>query len=119
MAKEDTSRIYSILQELVRRSSEFSSRMRMLEQRLDAVEGRLASLESSSLERTKKVNTKFVEADVTLRNLNDEVLRIKNVLEKINRQIGKFARKRDVREVEKMLELLGPAGKPLEEEVES
>lgn len=118
MPKEDITRVYSILQELVRRSTEMNTRMRMLEQRFDGVESRLASVESSSMERTKKTNVKYVEIDVTLRNLNDEILRIKNNLEKINRQVGKFARKRDVREIEKMMELLGPAGRPLEEEVE-
>lgn len=116
MAKDDA-KVYSILQELVRRSSEINSRLRMLEQRLDGMESRLGAVESSFLEKSRKSNAKFVENDVNLRNLNDEILRIKNNIEKINRQIGKFAHKRDVQEIEKMMDLLGPARYklPLEE----
>ncbi len=114
MQGEDA-RIYTVIQELVRRSGEFSNRLRTVEQRLEGIEARLASVESTNLERVKKYNSKFVEIDVTLRNLNDEILRIKNSIEKINRQTGKFAIKRDVQEVEKMIELLAPVNKSVEE----
>lgn len=109
MAQKDDARIYSILQELVRRTGELGSRMRMLEQRLDAAESRLSSTESSSMEKSKKAVAKLVETEIALKNVNDEILRLRNALEKINRQIGNFARKRDVREVEKMMELLTPS----------
>ena len=40
--------------------------------------------------------------------VNDEIFRMRNNLEKINRQVNKFARKRDIKEIEKMFELLSP-----------
>ena len=43
-----------------------------------------------------------------MKNLSDELTGLKNNLEKINRQINKFARKRDIREMERMMDLLNP-----------
>ena len=109
MAKEDESRkIYAILQEMLRRSNSEITRLRELEQRLDSIEGRVATIEEVSLARMEKSNERFVYLDSTLRNINDDMLRLKNNLEKINRQINKFARKRDIKEIEKMFELLSP-----------
>lgn len=109
MPKEDDSaKIYAILQEILRRSNAEVTRLRDLEQRLDSLENRVASIEEVSLERMEKSNEKFVDINATLRNMSDDILRMRNNLEKINRQINKFARKRDVKEIEKMFELLSP-----------
>ena len=106
--EEDSRKIYSILQEILRRSNSELTRLRELEQRLDSMENRLAGLEETNNMRSKKSNEKFVYFDSSMHNINDEILRLKNSLEKINRQIGKFAKKREVREIEKMFELLSP-----------
>ncbi len=109
MAREDDSvKVYAVLQEMLRRSNAEMTRLRDLEQRLDSLENRLGSLEEVSLERMEKSTDKFIDVNATLRNVNDEIFRMRNNLEKINRQINKFARKRDIREIEKMFELLSP-----------
>jgi len=109
MAREDDSaKVYAVLQEMLRRSNAEMTRLRDLEQRLDSLENRLASLEEVSLERMEKSTDKFIDVNATLRNVNDEIFRMRNNLEKINRQINKFARKRDIKEIEKMFELLSP-----------
>jgi septal ring factor EnvC (AmiA/AmiB activator) len=97
-----------IMQELVRRSNEDTRRLRSIEQRLDAIESRLSSMEQAQLDRSKKANAKFAEHDVSLKSLSDELEKIKNSLDKISRQITDFARKRDLKEIEKMFELISP-----------
>ncbi|MEM7819387.1 MAG: hypothetical protein QXD48_00995 [Candidatus Aenigmatarchaeota archaeon] len=97
-----------IVQELVRRSNEDTRRLRSIEQRLDALENKISNIEEISLERTKKANAKFAEVDVSIKNINDELIKIKNVLDKINRQINDFARKKDLKEIERMFDLLSP-----------
>jgi len=97
-----------IISELVRRSNEDARRLRIVEQRMDAIETRLASIEDSFLDKAKKNHLKFTELDESIRRLNEEMITLKNTLDKINKQIGSFARKRDLMEIERMLDLLGP-----------
>lgn len=114
-----------IMQELVRRSNEDSRRLRALEQRLDAMENRLNTTENTSIERVKKMNGKFTELDVTVRSLTDELTKLNGNLEKLNKQAIKFARKQDLKEIERMLDLISPikqefvTKEQLEEELKS
>ncbi|MBI4895921.1 MAG: hypothetical protein HY832_00010 [Candidatus Aenigmarchaeota archaeon] len=99
---------YAIVQELVRRSSEEIRRLRDVEQRLDGLENRLATIEDTALERTKKANAKFSDIETLMKDVNESLLNLKNNVEKINRQINKCARKRDIKEIERMFDLLNP-----------
>ena len=114
-----------IVQELVRRSNEDSRRMRAVEQKLDSMENRLSNSENTSIERTKKMNSKFAELDVTIRSLTDELTKLNGNLDKLNKQAIKFARKQDLKEIERMLDLISPirqefvTKEQLEEELKS
>lgn len=110
----DESKYNIIIHELIRKNSEDTRRLRSIEQRLDMIENRMSSLEAGSLERAKKFSTKTSEAETSLKALGDEISRLKNSLEKINRQINKFARKRDIKEMEKMMDLLNPVNEESE-----
>ncbi|MFA4820294.1 MAG: hypothetical protein WC613_05050 [Candidatus Aenigmatarchaeota archaeon] len=97
-----------IMQELVRRSNEDTRRLRSLEQRLDAIENRINTFESTTLEKNKKANTKFAELDLSLKGLGDEIAKLTVSIDKINKQVNKFARKQDLKEIERMLDLISP-----------
>lgn len=98
----------AILQELVRRSNDEMRRLRDVEQRIESLETRLNSVEEINLDRAKKNNIKLVSIDNSIKQLNDDILMLKNSLEKFNRQVASFARKRDIKEMEKMFDLLSP-----------
>lgn len=98
-----------ILQELVRRSNDEARRLRELEQRSQILEGKTSSLEGMLLEKMKRIDAKFAEIEVSIKNLSDDLLRIGNNLDKINKQLAHFAMRRDVKEIEKMFDLLSPA----------
>lgn len=106
MVKETNYQV--IISELVRRSNEDTRRLRALEQRMDALETRLASVEDTSLDKAKKVHLHFTELDESVKRLGEEMITLKNSLDKINKQINNFARKRDIKEIERMLDLLSP-----------
>ena len=97
-----------IMQELVRRSNEDTRRLRGIEQRLDGLETRMNSFEGSLLDKTKKTNSKFAELDLSIKTLSDELAKMNGNLDKINKQIIKFARKQDLKEIERMLDLISP-----------
>ena len=101
-------RMPMILQELVRRSNDETRRLREIESRLQNVEERATYLENTNIEKTKKLNERLADMELMIRGLNDEIAKLENALERINKQVGKFARKRDVREIEKMFDLLSP-----------
>ena len=107
MPREDD-RNNIIIQELVRRSNEDSRRLRELEQRIQAMEDRTSSTEETNLERIKKLNHKLSDVDNTIRGMNIDISRLINNIEKINKQASTFARRRDIKEVERMFELLSP-----------
>lgn len=106
MVRED--KLNVILQELVRRANSETQRFREFEQRLQSIEERTRSLEDSSLEKAKKFSAKLAELEALLRSIDAETVNIKNNLERVNKQLTSFARRRDVLEIEKMLDLLAP-----------
>ncbi|MBI5347495.1 MAG: hypothetical protein HZB66_02705 [Candidatus Aenigmarchaeota archaeon] len=124
---DDPRKLQAVLQELVRRVNNDSRRMRGIEQQLQALETKADALEETILRRSKNYDKKIVEFEAGLRLLNENMIRMNNDLEKVNRQIGKFALKRDIKEMEKMFDLLSPIsrdivtrdqlGKEVEEEV--
>ena len=123
--QKDDYRFQAIIQELVRRANETSRRMRSIEQRMEAMEIKQSSQDQAVLDRTQKLNVKIKEIEVLAESLKDDMLRFKNNLDKINKQIPDLARKRDVKEVERMFELLNPIRREfltrdeLEEELKS
>jgi len=98
----------AIIQELVRRTNDEAKRLRDIEQRIDAIENKINTVEESSLSRAKKIGDKFSESELAIISVNDEIIKLKNSLDKINKQMDKFALRREVKEIEKMLELLTP-----------
>lgn len=98
-----------IMQELVRRSNEETRRLRTIEQRLDALEDKLNVMLETTAEKNKKTSTKFADTDVAMKNISTDIINIKLGLDKINKQLAKFAQRRDLKEIEYMLDLLGPA----------
>lgn len=100
-----------ILQELVRRSNEETRRLRTIEQRLDAVEDKLNTLVDNTSDRSKRAHTRIADMEVNVKNVSDEIVNIKMSVERITKQLSKFAQHRDLKEIEKMLELLSPVNR--------
>ena len=113
MPREDT-RMNAIVQELVRRTNDESRRLRSIEQRLEAAENKINTFEENSILRVKKISEKFAELEMAINAVNDDMIKFKNSLDKINKQMDKFALRREIKEIEKAFELLVPG-----EEIES
>lgn len=101
-------RMQMILQELVRRTNDHARRLRSAEDKVQTIEDRLNSTEENIIDKTKKMNERFADIEATLKNISDELTKLKNSSERINKQAADFARKRDIKELERMFELLNP-----------
>lgn len=107
---QDFEKFQMILQELVRRTNDTNVRLRSLEQRMQGLEERMHSSEGNNLDKMRRLHDKSTGLDARLRNINDELVLMKNNLERITRQASRFAMKKDIKEVEHMFDLLSPAG---------
>ncbi len=110
---DDPRKLQMVLQELVRRVNNDSRRMRTIEQQLQALETKADALEENLLRRSKHYDKKTIETEATIRLMNETLTKISSDVERINRQIGKFAMKRDIKEIEKMFDLLNPVSREL------
>ncbi len=106
MAREE--KISLILQELVRRSNEESRRLRSLEQRLFSIDSRIKSLESSTTLYSRKTSEKLTSFEASIKLQEEISMKLRATIDKLSKQADKYARKSDIKEMEKMFDLLSP-----------
>ncbi len=116
MAREEHLAALS-MQELVRRASEEARRLRDLEQRLETMEERVRGLEEQLIDRFKKIDDRLGSLEAANRASGDELIRLKTSIDKISKQVDKSARKTDLKELEKMIELLSPVAEHVRKEL--
>jgi predicted nucleic acid-binding Zn-ribbon protein len=105
MAEENTN---AILQELVKRTNDNIRRLHDLEGKVQSVEERTSSLENTNLAKLKGMNDRFSSVEIRMKSMETTMARLENNIEKISKQMNKTARKNDIKELEKMFELLSP-----------
>lgn len=119
----DDFRMHAIIQELVRRANETTRRTRTIEQRMEASDIKQTSFEESVNERLDSLGKKLKEIESKTEDIGIEIIKLKSSLDKLNKQSEGFARRREVKEIERMFELLNPirnefvTRKALEEEL--
>ena len=104
----EDNRLQMVIQELVRRSNDEGRRLRSLEQRVQALESKTNSVEDMFLTKIKKIENRFSTVESNIRRVSDDITKLINNFDRINKQINKFARKTDVKELERMFDLLSP-----------
>jgi seryl-tRNA synthetase len=97
-----------ILQELVRRSNDDNRRIRSLEQQIEAMENKVKNIEDSFLKEKKHVADKLINNEASIRNINEDIMRLNTSTERLSKKLDKTASKRELEEVEKMFDLLSP-----------
>lgn len=95
-----------VVEELVRRSNEEIRRIRDLEQRIDGVEAKSATLEQLILERTRKLDQRALEIEQKIAVLSEEVFKLRSIIEKAVKQMDRLATKTEVRELENAFNLI-------------
>ena len=97
-----------ILQELVRRSNNDSRRLKELEQRFDALDTKMKTIENTVLKKHRDLESHFTDIESRVREMEDRLLGFQTTFDKFNRQVSKFAMRRDIKELEHMFELFNP-----------
>ena len=99
-----------IIQELVRRANQTNNRLRLIEQRMQAIESRVGSAEQFSFDQASKSKEKFTDLTNKLKVIDDRLAKIDVSLEKIFVKLDKTATKKELGEMESMFDLLSPIG---------
>ena len=94
------------VQELMRRISEGSRRLRDVEDRLEILESRVAAFERSGLEKEQEHGERITRLEVDLKNFLKTVEELRLSVERLSRLTDRFAKKSELKEVERMAQLL-------------
>lgn len=97
-----------ILQELIRRANRSDRRLRILEQRVQALESRVSSAEDSNFRQSKEIKKRIIDLEILMKNMGDRTVKVESDINKLNEQTKNFAKHSELREVETMFELLNP-----------
>jgi len=100
-----------IVQELVKRANEDSRRLRVLEQRMDMNESKLSTLEDTSNKKNSYMKKKIEEIQKNIILMKIHLERIDSIMKKFEDKLSKTARKTDIKEFEKMIEIFNPINK--------
>ena len=97
-----------ILHELIRRINNNNHQTKLIEQRVQTVERRMETLESTDVSKSKKINDEIESLRTSISELKTSFSGTEKQLEHIDRQINKFATKKDIMTLEQMFKLLSP-----------
>ncbi|MCD6381590.1 MAG: hypothetical protein J7L43_01255 [Candidatus Aenigmarchaeota archaeon] len=104
----DSKKLELILQELIRRANRGDRRLRELEQRTQALESRVSSLEDSLFKQTKELKKRIIDLSIDIKSISEQVNKIEENIARLNDQAKNFARRKELKELENMFELLNP-----------
>ena len=116
MPTHDDPRTALILKEMVRRLDEESRRLRSVEQRIDALETRVKSTEDNYFMKLKKLDQSMAALEAKTLLMDDSIVKARLLLDKFSKTLEKTAKKTDLKELEKMFELLTPVNGDVSQE---
>lgn len=104
----ESKRLELILQELIRRANRSDRRLRIIEQRTQALESRTGSIEDINFKQNKDIKKRIIDMEFTIKSFSDRIIKIENDINRISEQLKGFAKKNEVKEIESMFDLLNP-----------
>jgi hypothetical protein len=104
----ESKKLELILQELIRRTNRSERRLRIIEQRTQALESRLSSAEDANFKQGKDIKKGVIDLDISVKGFNDRLIKLESDMTKISEQSRNFAKHSEIKEVETMFDLLNP-----------
>ena len=101
-------RISFVMQELVRRTEELTRRLSEVEQSLNALEQRFSVIEEMQIKRARKYEDKFASMEKTINEISNKLTKLELNVNKINKQMDKFARQSELKELETLVNVITP-----------
>ncbi|MDD5416950.1 MAG: hypothetical protein PHU12_03160 [Candidatus Aenigmarchaeota archaeon] len=100
--------IQVILSELVRRMNESSRRLRALEEKISLLDSKVGSIQDITLKNNQKARDNVNKIEGEFSEVNSALMKVQNDVSKVNKNLERFAKKSDVKELESMISLFNP-----------
>ena len=97
-----------VLQELIRRANRSDRRLRIIEQRTQALESRVSSAEDANFKQSKEIKKRLMDMEIIFKNMSDKMLKLESDTSKISEQTKNYAKRNEIKELETMFDLLNP-----------
>lgn len=94
--------------ELITRINDNTRRIRIIEQRLDGIGSRIDALNQKIIDEMDSLKKGFDRIFVDVKEISDNLTKIRAEILKINKNLDKTARKAEVKELESLLDLYNP-----------
>lgn len=105
---KQTDELTSLSGELVKRLNENSRRIRLLEQKLDKIEGSMEMLEQTALNQTNDLKINLERIIVKITSIGDRLSGIESDIMRVNKELGRTATKAEVKQMETFIDLVNP-----------
>ena len=97
-----------ILKELVKRANSTNRRLRSLEERVDTLETKLLTIEQTITKQNEDFKDMLLQLKAELSEHESQSRKLGKAVEILKEKIKQSATKADVKEIERMIELLDP-----------
>jgi TolA-binding protein len=108
MAFEKTTDFKVLATELVKRLNEDMRRIRMLEERLDRMEGRVRTMEESSLDQMESLRVNVERIGEKLASITEKFKLIDSEIVRMSKDLSKSVTKSEVKSLENFIDILNP-----------
>lgn len=97
-----------VLKELVKRANSTNRRLRTLEERVETLETKLLTIEQTLTKRDEEFKDTLLQLKAELSEQKGSMWKLNKAVEILKEKMKTAATKMDVKEIEKMIELLDP-----------
>jgi len=88
--------------------TEFSTRINDIEERTSQIRERLLTLSQTILRQSDRMNKEITILKEDMRNINNEIDRLKDTIEHVVRESSEFARKEELKVIERYVKMFEP-----------
>jgi len=103
-----TSKLHTVLRELINRTNSNIMRLRIIEQETEITKRRMGSLEKSFLAQKKELAKSLKEFETSLKELEKRIERIESALKQIVAELKRTATKSELKEIEHLVDIYNP-----------
>ncbi len=100
--------IQVVLSEMVRRMNEHGRRLRAVEERTSLLESRLGSIQDMILKNNEKARDNMKHIESEFKDMTTTLMKIENDIAKLNKNLDRFAKKSELKQVENLISLFNP-----------
>ena len=106
--RKPTQEFNPINNEVVRITNDNTRRIRILEQSLESIRTRISSLEERMIDEMGDIKKWIDQLSLDVKEISKDLKEIGGELLRINKDLGKTARKTEIKELESLLDLYNP-----------